>query len=45
VFAQPEFKVRVGGMHRLEDFKAAIGETLNQPERGKRFFSMSNGDA
>jgi NADPH:quinone reductase len=45
VFAQPEFKVRVGGMHRLEDFKAAIEETLNQPERGKRFFSMSNGDA
>jgi len=45
VFAQPEFKVRVGGVHRLEDYKAAIEAALNLPERGKRFFSMSNGDA
>jgi len=44
VFAQPAFKVRVGGMHRLEDYRAAIEETLSRPERGKRFFSMSNGN-
>jgi NADPH:quinone reductase-like Zn-dependent oxidoreductase len=44
VFAQPGFKVRVGGMHPLEGYKAAIEEALSRPERGKQFFSMSNGE-
>jgi NADPH2:quinone reductase len=45
VFAPPEFKVRVGGTHRLESFKTAIEEALKRPESGKQFFSISNGDA
>jgi hypothetical protein len=36
--ASQEFKVRVGGLNRLEDFKRAISETLHHPERGKQFF-------
>lgn len=35
-----EFQVPVGGMHALTDFKNAIDMGLNQPEKGKRFFTM-----
>ena len=37
--APPGFKVPIAQAHSLEDFKAAIGESLLQPEGGKRFFS------
>jgi NADPH:quinone reductase len=39
---QPDFKVRVGGVHSLDDFKTAINETLQHPESGKRFLKMSD---
>ncbi|MFP2925827.1 zinc-binding alcohol dehydrogenase family protein [Pyxidicoccus sp. 3LG] len=37
--APPSFKVPFAQAHSLEDFKAAIGESLLRPEGGKRFFS------
>ena len=40
IVGRPEFKVSVGGTHGLDDFKAAIEETLNHSELGKRFFQM-----
>jgi NADPH:quinone reductase len=39
---QPDFKVRVGGVHTLDNFKTAINETLQHPESGKRFLKMSD---
>jgi NADPH2:quinone reductase len=33
------FKVPVGGLNRLDEFKRAVTETLNHPERGKQFFA------
>jgi NADPH:quinone reductase len=39
--AADDFKVRVGGLHKLEDFRQAITETIERPEYGKRFFSIS----
>jgi NADPH:quinone reductase-like Zn-dependent oxidoreductase len=38
--ASPQFKVPVGGLNRLEDFKSAITETLTLPGRGKQFFEI-----
>jgi NADPH2:quinone reductase len=35
-----EFKVLVGALYPLEDWKIAIDETVHRPERGKRFFRM-----
>jgi len=40
IVGQRKFKISIGGTHALEDFKAAIYETLNYPERGKRFFKI-----
>jgi NADPH:quinone reductase-like Zn-dependent oxidoreductase len=40
--SQPDFKVRVGGVHTLDNFKTAINETLQHPESGKRFLKMSD---
>jgi NADPH:quinone reductase-like Zn-dependent oxidoreductase len=39
--ASDDFKVPVGGLNDLEQFKTAIAETLNRPERGKQFFEFS----
>ncbi len=39
--ASEDFKVRVGGLHALDDFRNAITETLERPERGKHFFDMA----
>lgn len=40
--AAPEtFKVAVGGMNALTDFRHAITETLDNPQRGKQFFAMA----
>ncbi len=39
--AADDFKVRVGGLHALEDFRNAITETIERPERGKHFFNIS----
>lgn len=36
------FTVPFGGTHSLEDFKVAVRETINHPERGKRFFKMES---
>jgi NADPH2:quinone reductase len=41
---RPDFSIPVGGIHRLEDFKSAVDETLNHPERGKHFFRISGAD-
>lgn len=38
------FSVPMGGIHVLEDFKSAVDETLNHPERGKRFFRISDAE-
>jgi NADPH2:quinone reductase len=39
--AAPEtFKIAVGGMNPLSEFRHAVAETLNNPERGKQFFAM-----
>lgn len=38
--APPSFRVRVGGEHRLDDFAAAVRESWERPEAGKRFFIM-----
>jgi len=39
--AQPDdFVVPTGGMHPLEDFQAAIEQTIRNPGRGKRLFKM-----
>ena len=42
IAGRPDFRVPVGGLHPLEDFRSAINETANHPERGKRFFLMSS---
>ena len=42
VSAKPEFNIRIGGLHTLDDFKTAIHETLHQSESGKRLFRMSD---
>lgn len=42
VSAKPEFNVRIGGFHTLDDFKTAIHETLHQSGSGKRLFRMSD---
>ena len=42
ICGQPDFRVRVGGVHTLDDFKMAISETLYHPEFGKRFLKMSD---
>lgn len=42
ICAQPEFNLRIGGVHALADFKVAIDETLNHPESGKRLLKMSD---
>jgi NADPH:quinone reductase len=41
IFGRPEFVIPIGGVHPLDDFKSAIDETLNRPERGKHFFKMA----
>jgi NADPH:quinone reductase len=38
----PEFNVRIGGVHALDDFKTAVAETLDRPESGKRIFKMAD---
>ncbi|MBJ9992306.1 MULTISPECIES: quinone oxidoreductase family protein [Paenibacillus] len=38
----PKFRVPIGGMHALEDYKTAIYESIHHPERGKRFFIFSD---
>jgi NADPH:quinone reductase-like Zn-dependent oxidoreductase len=35
-----DFQVSIGGMHPLEDYKAAIHESLYRPEQGKRYFTF-----
>lgn len=35
-----DFRIPIGGMHDLADFKTAIEETIHRPEVGKRFFRM-----
>ncbi len=40
VFGQTDFKIPLGGLHPLEDFRTAVFETLNHPERGKRLYKM-----
>jgi len=42
ISGRPEFTVPVGGLHPLEDFQSAINETVDHPERGKRFFLISS---
>jgi NADPH:quinone reductase len=42
ICGRPDFWVRVGGVHTLDDFKTAINETLQRPESGKRFLKMSD---
>jgi NADPH:quinone reductase-like Zn-dependent oxidoreductase len=42
IAGRPDFRVPVGGLHPLEQFRSAINETANHPERGKRFFLMSS---
>jgi hypothetical protein len=37
--ADKDFKVPLGGLNLLEEFRAAVGETLVHPERGKHFFA------
>ncbi|MDX6710609.1 MAG: hypothetical protein QOH96_1625 [Blastocatellia bacterium] len=41
ISGRPDFKIRIAGIHALEDFKTAVEETVHRPERGKRFFRMS----
>lgn len=43
VLGEPEFKVRVGATHPLDNFKTAIEEAVSRPERGKQFFLIANG--
>jgi NADPH:quinone reductase-like Zn-dependent oxidoreductase len=38
VSRKPEFQVSIGGIHRLEDFRNAIHDSLHHSEQGKRFF-------
>ncbi|MBU5349591.1 nuclear transport factor 2 family protein [Paenibacillus lautus] len=38
----PNFRVPIGGMHALEDYKTAIYKSIHHPERGKRFFIFSD---
>ncbi|WP_342234530.1 quinone oxidoreductase family protein [Inquilinus sp. OTU3971] len=40
IAGRPEFSVPVGGMHSLEEFTTAIGESVRNPGKGKRFFRM-----
>jgi NADPH:quinone reductase len=40
IFGRAEFEIPIGGVHALDDFKTAIDQTLNHPERGKHFFKM-----
>ena len=42
VSARPDFNVRIGGVHALDDFKTAITETLDHPESGKRLLKMAD---
>jgi NADPH:quinone reductase-like Zn-dependent oxidoreductase len=42
ICAEADFRVRVGGIHTLDDFNTAISETLYHPESGKRFLKMSD---
>lgn len=42
ICARPEFNLRIGGAHALDDFKTAIGETLDRPESGKRILKMAD---
>jgi NADPH:quinone reductase len=35
-----DFKVPVGGLNNLEQFKTAVQNTLEHPERGKQFFEF-----
>jgi NADPH2:quinone reductase len=41
IFSQPDFQVPLGGVHALDDFKTAVDESINHPERGKRLFKIS----
>jgi NADPH:quinone reductase-like Zn-dependent oxidoreductase len=38
--ASSDFKVPVGGLNDLAQFKTALRETLEHPERGKQFFEV-----
>jgi NADPH2:quinone reductase len=42
ICARPEFNLRIGGAHALDDFKIAIAETLDRPESGKRILKMAD---
>jgi hypothetical protein len=44
VAAPAQFKVPVGGLNRLEDYKRAVEQTLAHPERGKQFFAPDGHD-
>jgi NADPH:quinone reductase len=39
--ASSEFKVPVRGLNALENFKSALQEAIEHPERGKQFFASS----
>jgi NADPH:quinone reductase-like Zn-dependent oxidoreductase len=41
ISARPDFNVRVGGVHTLDEFKIAIDETLHHPGSGKQLLRMS----
>ena len=39
VVSSSDFKVLIGGIRALEDFRVAVAEALEHPERGKQFFA------
>jgi NADPH2:quinone reductase len=42
VSGRSDFRVPLGGVHALADFKHAIDETIERPQGGKRFFRMAD---
>lgn len=38
--ARDDFRVRVGGLHPVNDFRVAISDTIERPERGKHYFEL-----
>jgi len=44
VAAPAQFKVPLGGLNRLEDYKRAVEQTLAHPEHGKQFFAPDGHD-
>lgn len=40
--ARDDFRVRVGGLHPVNDFRVAISDTIERPERGKHYFELAD---